>query len=321
MTLRNTFRVLLLKWYITIPGLLLSLALAGATFVLAPPQYSSNAIAVLVQPKLTGRDAPVNANPLLNFDNSLSTTALILVQALDTPEAAASIGLYPGGDSYTIKDVGDVQVGDQIVQPFIYIKSEASTPDGAAAIVDGVLGMAAQDLQDRQRSLKVLQQNYVKLDDVVPPSPPQPVLGIALGATGAALILGLIATWGCAMWSERRSERRRAHRESEAAEAAEAAELAELAELASSNGSTSSPDAVDAKAGSKVRGKAGGNNGATVEPDTDDHEPKSTNGTKGTNGSKGRNGTRTPALVSSPALASSSFTPDSKQSSNGTGRQ
>jgi hypothetical protein len=319
MTLRSTFRVLLLKWYITIPGLLLSLALAGATFVLAPPQYSSNAIAVLVQPKLTGKDAPANANPLLNFDNSLSTTALILVQALDTPEAAASIGLYPGGDSYTIKDVGDVQVGDQIVQPFIYIKSEASTPDGAATIVDGVLGMAAQDLQDRQRSLKVLQQNYVKLDDVVPPSPPQPVLGIALGATGAALILGLIATWGFAMWSERRSERRRARQESEAAEAAEAAELA------SSNGSTGSPDPVDTKAGGKVSGKVGskvgGNNGATVEPATDDLEPKNTKGTNGTKGTKGRNGTRTPALVTSPALATSSFTPDSEPSSNGTGRQ
>jgi hypothetical protein len=319
MTLRSTFRVLLLKWYITIPGLLLSLALAGATFVLAPPQYSSNAIAVLVQPKLTGKDAPANANPLLNFDNSLSTTALILVQALDTPEAAASIGLYPGGDSYTIKDVGDVQVGDQIVQPFIYIKSEASTPDGAATIVDGVLGMAAQDLQDRQRSLKVLQQTYVKLDDVVPPSPPQPVLGIALGATGAALILGLIATWGFAMWSERRSERRRARQESEAAEAAEAAELA------SSNGSTGSPDPADTKAGGKVSGKVGskvgGNNGATVEPATDDLEPKNTKGTNGTKGTKGRNGTRTPALVTSPALATSSFTPDSEPSSNGTGRQ
>lgn len=320
MTLRSTFRVLLLKWYITIPGLLLSLALAGATFVLAPPQYSSNAIAVLVQPKLTGRDAPANANPLLNFDNSLSTTALILVQALDTPEAAASIGLYPGGDSYTIKDVGDVQVGDQIVQPFIYIKSEASTPDSAATIVDGVLDMAAQDLQDRQRSLKVLPQNYVKLNDVVAPSPPEPVLGIALGATGAALILGLIATWGCAMLSDRRSERRRVRREAEAAEAAAAAD---------SNDPTGSPDTVDTvdtvdtkaprkvsdKAGSKVSSKAGGNNGATVEPATDDLEPKSTNGTKG------RNGTRTPALVSSPALASSSFTPDSKPSSNGTGRQ
>jgi hypothetical protein len=97
-----------------------------------------------------------------------------------------------------------------------------------------------------------------------------------------------------------------------------------------SNGSTSSPDPVDTKAGGKAGGKVsgkvsgkagskvGGNNGATVEPATDDLEPKNT---KGTNGTNGRNGTRTPALVTSPALATSSFTPDGESSSNGTGRQ
>lgn len=304
MTLRSTFRVLLLKWYITIPGLLLSLALAGATFVLAPPQYSSNAIAVLVQPKLINKNAPTNSNPLLNFDNSLSTTALILVQALDTPEAAASIGLYPGGDSYTIKDVGDLQVGDQIVQPFLYIKSQASTPDSAAAIVDGVLGMAAQDLLDRQHSLKVLPQNSVQLNLVVPPSPPQPVLGIALGATGAALILGLIGTWGLAMWSNRRSEARLARRASKSTEPAEA-------EPAGANSTNGSANGVAALAGAKV-------NGATVEPAGTDESPDS-----GAGSNNGRNGSRTPALVTTPAqapLPGDSFEPDSKPSSNGTGR-
>jgi len=319
MTLRSTLRVLLLKWYITIPGLLLSLALAGATFILAPPQYSSNAIAVLVQPKLVNKNAPTNSNPLLNFDNSLSTTALILVQALDTPEAAASIGLYPGGDSYTIKDVGDLTVGDQIVQPFLYIKSEASTPDGAAAIVDGVLGMAAQDLLDRQRSLKVLPQNSVQLNLVVPPSPPQPVLGIAIGATGAALILGLIGTFGCAMWANRRSEARQARRDSESTDPADA----EPAGANSSNGST---NGVAALAGAKVNGgkvngaKVNGAkvNGAAVEPAGADKSPDSGAGSR-----NGRNGSRTPALVTTPAqavLPGDSFEPDTKPSSNGTGR-
>lgn len=296
MTLRNTFRVLLLKWYISIPGLLLSLALAGATFVLAPPQYSSNAIAVLVQPKLTGKNGPTNPNPLLNFDNSLSTTALILVQALDTPEAAASIGLYPGGDSYTIKDVGDVQVGDQIVQPFIYIKSEASTPESASAIVDGVIGMAEQNLLQRQRDMKVVQQNYVRLDDVVPTSPPAPVLGIALGGTGAALILGLIATVGCAMWAERRSVARRARRDSESAEAER------TASSGPTNGAVAKAVAPAPTSGDHDKNDSG-----------DEPEPDTENG---------RNSARTPALVPAPpALASSSFVPEPKSSSNGTGRQ
>src|SRR5882757_4588772 len=208
MTFASTFRVLLARWYITIPGLLLSLALAGLTFLAVPPQYSSNAVAVLVQPKLHGKDP--TTNPFLTFDSSLSTTALIIVQALDTPETAASIGLSPGGDSYTVKDVGTIDVGDQVVQPFIYIKSQASTEQAAVDIVTNVLDLASQDLLDRQKDNKVLPQNLIKLNDVVGTSPPKPVLGIALAAAGGALLLVLLATTLLAFRADKAAAKRRA---------------------------------------------------------------------------------------------------------------
>jgi hypothetical protein len=218
MTFASTFRVLLARWYITIPGLLLSLALAGLTFLAVPPQYSSNAVAVLVQPKLHGKDP--TTNPFLTFDSSLSTTALIIVQALDTPETAASIGLSPGGDSYTVKDVGTIDVGDQVVQPFIYIKSQASTEQAAVDIVNNVLDLASQDLLDRQKDNKVLPQNLIKLNDVVGTSPPKPVLGIALAAAGGALLLVLLATTLLAFRADKAAAKRRAQAASDAIAAA-----------------------------------------------------------------------------------------------------
>jgi hypothetical protein len=218
MTFGSTFRVLLARWYITVPGLLLSLALAGLTFLAVPPQYSSNAVAVLVQPKLHGKDP--TTNPFLTFDSSLSTTALIIVQALDTPETAASIGLSPGGDSYTVKDVGTIDVGDQVVQPFIYIKSQASTEQAAVDIVNNVLDLASQDLLDRQKDNKVLPQNLIKLNDVVGTSPPKPVLGIALAAAGGALLLVLLATTLLAFRADKAAAKRRAQAASDAIAAA-----------------------------------------------------------------------------------------------------
>jgi hypothetical protein len=215
MTFGSTFRVLLARWYITIPGLLLSLALAGLTFLAVPPQFSSNAVAVLVQPKLHGKDP--TTNPFLTFDSSLSTTALIIVQALDTPETAASIGLSPGGDSYTVKDVGTIDVGDQVVQPFIYIKSQASTEQAAVDIVNNVLDLASQDLLGRQKDNKVLPQNLIKLNDVVGTSPAKPVLGIALAAAGGALLLVLLATTLLAFRADKAAAKRRAARETSAA--------------------------------------------------------------------------------------------------------
>jgi hypothetical protein len=163
---------------------------------------------VLVQPKLHGKDP--TTNPFLTFDSSLSTTALIIVQALDTPETAASIGLSPGGDSYTVKDVGTIDVGDQVVQPFIYIKSQASTEQAAVDIVNNVLDLASQDLLDRQKDNKVLPQNLIKLNDVVGTSPPKPVLGIALAAAGGALLLVLLATTLLAFRADKAAAKRRA---------------------------------------------------------------------------------------------------------------
>jgi hypothetical protein len=239
MTFGSTFRVLLARWYITIPGLLLSLALAGLTFVAVPPQYSSNAVAVLVQPKLHGKDP--TTNPFLTFDSSLSTTALIIVQALDTPETAASIGLSPGGDSYTVKDVGTIDVGDQVVQPFIYIKSQASTEQAAVDIVNNVLDLASQDLLGRQKDNKVLPQNLIKLNDVVGTSPAKPVLGIALAAAGGALLLVLLATTLLAFRADRAAAARRAS-------AAEAAAAPDALTAAAVTPHAVTPDAVPADA-------------------------------------------------------------------------
>jgi hypothetical protein len=209
--------------------------------VAVPPQYSSNAVAVLVQPKLHGKDP--TTNPFLTFDSSLSTTALIIVQALDTPETAASIGLSPGGDSYTVKDVGTIDVGDQVVQPFIYIKSQASTEQAAVDIVNNVLDLASQDLLGRQKDNKVLPQNLIKLNDVVGTSPAKPVLGIALAAAGGALLLVLLATTLLAF----RADRAAAARRVSAAEAA-AAPDALTAAAVTPDAVPVTPDAVPADA-------------------------------------------------------------------------
>jgi len=185
------------------------LVLAGVTFMLVPPQYVSSGIAILVQPKQPGiRSA--DANPLLDFNSSLSTTALILVQSLDTSEANEQLGLpaHPGllsGERFTVKDVGDTNVGDQIVQPFLYITAYSATPGGSAAIVARVRGFAQQELTDRQRGMRVSPQNAIRVDSVVDSTTPKPFLGLALATTGAALLLGLILTAAVALLAHRRS--------------------------------------------------------------------------------------------------------------------
>jgi capsular polysaccharide biosynthesis protein len=190
-TLSRTMRVLLVRWYITVPGLFLSLAIAGVAFSLVPPQYRSDGTAVLVQPKPPGLNS---ANPLLTFDASLNTTALIVVQALNAPDVATELGLTAGKDTFTVKNEGSVAVGGGQQEPFISVTAQSPDPATSADIVVRVMGMARQELVDRQNALNVAARNAIRLQSVVDATPPKPVLGTSLAASAASLILGIIVT-------------------------------------------------------------------------------------------------------------------------------
>jgi hypothetical protein len=192
MTLSSTVRTLLRRWYITVPGLVLSLAVAGITFSLIPPHYTSSGIAVLVQPKRP--ESLTTANPLLAFNESVDTSALMLAEALNTPAVGYDLGLTAGTDTFTVKNVGSADVGGGIAQPFLYVTAQSSTPEKTADIVLDVMNMARRELTDRQAALHVTRQNEISLESVVDVTTPKLAQGVSLAAAGAALALGIVVT-------------------------------------------------------------------------------------------------------------------------------
>ena len=204
MTLSGSVRTLLARWYITVPGVLLSLALAGITFAVVPMQYSSTGTAVLVQPKKVVGE---QANPFLNFDAGLATTALILQQQLSTP-AIKPLIVNSKSDTFTVENAGSAEVSNQTVQPFLTVVTKSTSKDSATQIVERVLQLAADDLSERQSSMHVLAINRIKLANVIEPTLPKPVLITPLAATGAGFVLGLIVTFLVAMAVERSTVKR-----------------------------------------------------------------------------------------------------------------
>jgi capsular polysaccharide biosynthesis protein len=179
--------------------------IAGITFTLIPPQYTSSGIAVLVQPTPPGSRT---YNPLLNFNSSLNTTAMIIVQDLSTPDAAIELGLTPGEDSLTVTNVDSTNV--HAGQPFIYVTAQSSISAKSADIVANVLDRARQELADRQSSLDVSSQNVIKLDNVVDATAPEVVPGVPLAVAGVALMLGLAVTiFAACAWDRWIAARRR----------------------------------------------------------------------------------------------------------------
>jgi capsular polysaccharide biosynthesis protein len=205
MTLSRTIQALLTKWHITIAGVLLSVAAAGLTFTFVPAQYASTSTAVLVQPKLPGT---TSANPLLSFNASLNTTAMILVQSLNSPEVATSLALTWGRDSFTVKNAASASIGGGIEQPFISVSAQSPNPQKSAEIVAAVMNLAQQELADRQNGLHVFKSSAIMLQTVVDVTPPKPVQLAGLATAGAVLLLGVVITILVACACDRRTARR-----------------------------------------------------------------------------------------------------------------
>jgi capsular polysaccharide biosynthesis protein len=134
---------------------------------------------VLMQPKPPGLNS---ANPLLTFNASLNTTALIVVQALNAPNVATELGLTAGKGTFTVKNAGSVAVGGGQEMPFISVTAQSPDPTTSADIVVRVMDRAKQELVDRQDALNVGTRNAIKLESVVDATPPKPVLGTSLAA-------------------------------------------------------------------------------------------------------------------------------------------
>lgn len=103
-----TVRVLLRRWYVAVPVLLISLGGTAAVYSSIPTTYESTGTLVLVAPSGGATVGPEEAgdggttNPLLAFDSSLDTTAQIVISSLGSPETQEQLGLKDSGVTYEV---------------------------------------------------------------------------------------------------------------------------------------------------------------------------------------------------------------------------
>jgi hypothetical protein len=209
--------ILLLLRRRSVAGLVFLLALLGAVggYVSTPTQYSSTATIVLTTPAAGGTLSQDPAhpngltNPLLNFDDSLRTSASMLMQALSVPEVTAEIGAPASGDT-TLK-VDNGASNPQLLGsngPFIMIQATSTSPTRAHDVVANAELRAQLELVNRQKSLNVPRSTYISLVEVVPPSTPQAKSTTKLTLAVGGLLLGLAVGLGSVYWQHRVQEGR-----------------------------------------------------------------------------------------------------------------
>ena len=185
----------------------MSLGLAAVTFESVPPQFEASGSVVLLSPSggASTRSDRGQTNPLLSFDDSLSTVSTALTQVLLSPQVVKELE----GQGAT----ADYEVGNgNLSGPFINVVADGNSPTEAQQTVRLVLQRARTELRDRENAHHAPPATYIQVDNLIEPSEAKQLFGGKVRAGGAALALGLAASLSMAFLVESIGENRRERR-------------------------------------------------------------------------------------------------------------
>lgn len=192
----KTILVLLRRWYVAVPVLLLSLGSAAAIYASVPLRYESHGITVLtssaVDPDDSAGVGQEIANPMLAFYPGLEVSAAIITQSLNTETYLTELVGSSGADLVELSSNGG----------FITVTTESTAEERPQLLVTAVLQRVDQELIARQNALGAPPSTFIAATSVVAPTEPKPLIGSKVRAAGVALILGLAASLGSAYMLE-----------------------------------------------------------------------------------------------------------------------
>jgi hypothetical protein len=188
----STLRVLLHRWYLTIPLVVLSLVLVVAVVGVKPADYKADATLVTLAPQtVNDKGLPTESNPFANLGGSQSVAASIMQTRLNGPafqQAMAAKGVR----SNWLFVVGDSS--SPILTMTVKGKTEAETLRAAKLLVKG----ANTNLAELQVANGAPADQFIKFAVVSQPTTATAEYGSkvksggALGAVLIALSCGLV---------------------------------------------------------------------------------------------------------------------------------
>lgn len=215
MNILNTLRGLARRWYITVPGVILAVVTAVATWTTVDAQYQRTATLVLLPGQGT---LPENAsNPYL-YLGGLSVVSDVIVRATGSEESLRTVlEEHPGTDIEITRD----GTGG----PVILVRVTAATDQQAADVVDTLVANTRTTLDDLQSTESIPEGDRVTItplaiDSVGVPQQRNRIVVTAAAGGGVFLLAIVVASLVDGTAALRRRTRRREEQEALAEHAA-----------------------------------------------------------------------------------------------------
>jgi capsular polysaccharide biosynthesis protein len=185
-------RIVRKRWYITLPGVILSIAVTITAFVVVPTSYESKVTLSLINSPRSVT-APGNGNPFLTFDSSLTATADFLARSLMTAEAVRELKGMGVTEEYT------AALADNAQGPFITLTVTGTRPghvqESAAVLAD----YATKKLRTLQEQSGAPENSMIRVAVIIPPQPADPVIKkkieIVAGTAGLLFTMTFVITF------------------------------------------------------------------------------------------------------------------------------
>jgi capsular polysaccharide biosynthesis protein len=164
MDLAEIFRVMRRRWYVLLPGLLLTAALTVAVAFLVPVSYQSQSTVVL----LNSQKATVayDGNPFLSTQTSLTGMADSLARNLDSDDSLRELKSRGATGTFTAK------LADNAQGPLLWL-TVTGTDKAAVLASDKILTAYAKErLEQFQKQQSVAPKAMIRMTTIVPPQNP-----------------------------------------------------------------------------------------------------------------------------------------------------
>ena len=210
MNLAEIWRIILKRWYIAVPMLLVAVALTGGVYQAIPVQYESTSMISLLASQQATKGTvtlPGTENPFSNFDSSLNDTADFLTRRVNSSDDALQLAAQGVTGKYS-----ETLAASQ--GPFILLTVQAPTSADAQAEMSTLINYTSQALEALQQEENVPAVDMIRSDVIVPGSEAtaqtKTRLQDTLGAGAGGLALAILVT--LAVNSVLESRRRRGRR-------------------------------------------------------------------------------------------------------------
>ncbi|WP_420079187.1 chain length determinant protein [Streptomyces sp. JL4002] len=191
MDLAEIWRVMRRRWYVLLPGLLLTAALTTGVHLLIPVEYQSQSTVTL----LNSSKATVafDGNPFLSTQASLTGMADGLARNLNSDGAKADL------KALGVTGTHEVKIADNAQGPFMWLTVTGTDPAAVLKSDELLASYAEKRLKEFQSQQSVPPEAMIRMATIVPPQKPEPQTKtrlqyiVMVGALG--FVLSLVAVF------------------------------------------------------------------------------------------------------------------------------